>query len=72
MMIPIRCFTCGALIGDKYEKFLEMVKDGVDPKDALDKLGLKRYCCRRMILSHIDVIDDFIIYRRMDVGRGSE
>ena len=71
-MIPIRCFTCGALIGDKYEKFLEMVKDGVDPKDALDKLGLKRYCCRRMILSHIDVIDDFIIYRRMDVGRGSE
>jgi len=72
MMIPIRCFTCGALIGDKYEKFLEMVKDGVDPKDALDKLGLKRYCCRRMILSHIDVIDDFIIYRRMDVGRGSK
>jgi len=24
--------------------------------DALDALGLKRYCCRRMLLSHVDLI----------------
>lgn len=70
MMIPVRCFTCGSLIGDKYERFLELIDKGVEPKAALDELGLKRYCCRRMILSHIDIIDDFIVYRRMDVGRG--
>ena len=70
MMIPVRCFTCGSLIGDKYEKFLELVEKGTDPKDALDMLGLKRYCCRRMILSHIDIIDDFIVYKKMNVGRG--
>ena len=34
----------------------------MDPKDALDKLGLKRYCCRRMILTHVDIIDQFILY----------
>lgn len=62
MMIPIRCFTCGNVIGDKFRKFMEMVENGVDPKEALDKLGLKRYCCRRMILTHVDVIDQFIMY----------
>ena len=62
MMIPIRCFTCGNVIGDKYSKFMEEVNNGVDPKDALDRLGLKRYCCRRMILSHVNIIDQFILY----------
>lgn len=66
MMIPVRCFTCGALIGDKYKKFKELVESGYDPKDALDELGLKRYCCRRMILSHIEVIDKLLVYRRLD------
>ncbi|PCN51137.1 DNA-directed RNA polymerase subunit N [Candidatus Geothermarchaeota archaeon ex4572_27] len=62
MMIPVRCFTCGSVIGDKFRKFMEMVESGVDPKDALDRLGLKRYCCRRMLLTHVDVIDQFLMY----------
>ena len=68
MMIPVRCFTCGALIGDKYRKFREYVESGMDPKEALDKLGLNRYCCRRMILSHVEIIDEFLIYRRLGAG----
>jgi len=68
MIIPVRCFTCGAVIGDKYEKFIKMVEEGVDPKVALDKLGVKRYCCRRMLLSHVDVIDDFLAYRGLKYG----
>lgn len=62
MLIPVRCFTCGNVIGDKYRKFIEYINGGVDPKDALDKLGLRRYCCRRMILTHVDIIDQFMIY----------
>jgi DNA-directed RNA polymerase subunit N len=27
---------------------------------ALDKLGLKRYCCRRMLLSHVELIDEIL------------
>ncbi len=64
MIVPIRCFSCGALIGDKFRKFIEYVNSGMDPKEALDKLGLERYCCRRMILTHVDVIDKLIKYRR--------
>ncbi len=68
MIIPVRCFTCGNLIGDKWEEFTDMIEKGVDPKEALDKLGLKRYCCRRMLLSHIEAIDDFILFRGIEYG----
>ncbi len=29
---------------------------------ALDKLGLERYCCRRMILTHVDLITKLLNY----------
>jgi len=60
VIIPIRCFTCGALIGDKWEEFKKRIENGEDPKKVLDDLGVKRYCCRRMFLSHIDLIDEII------------
>ncbi len=56
MIIPVRCFTCGSVIGSLYPKFMDMVESGMTPKEALDKLGVERYCCRRMLLSHIDLI----------------
>lgn len=64
MMIPIRCFSCGAVIADKYRKFIEYVEAGMDPKDALDRLGLRRYCCRRMILTHVELIDKLAMYSK--------
>ncbi|KYH40722.1 MAG: DNA-directed RNA polymerase subunit N [Candidatus Bathyarchaeota archaeon B26-2] len=60
MIIPVRCFTCGKLIGDKWEEFARRVEGGEPPKDVLDDMGLKRYCCRRMLLSHVEVIDEII------------
>jgi DNA-directed RNA polymerase subunit N len=60
MMIPIRCFTCGNLIGDKFAPFQSRVKAGEDPSKVLDDLGLKRYCCRRMLISSVDVIDQVL------------
>lgn len=62
LLYPIRCFSCGALLGDKYEKFNALVKKGVNPEDALDRLGVKRYCCRRMILSQFSVLDKLLPY----------
>ena len=29
-----------------------------DPGDVLTDLGIERYCCRRMFVSHVDLIDD--------------
>jgi len=61
MIIPVRCFSCGKVIGSLYAEYQRMVlQDKKDPKDAMDSLGLKRYCCRRMILSHVDLIDDIL------------
>jgi DNA-directed RNA polymerase subunit N len=60
MMIPIRCFTCGSLIGDKFASFGSRVKAGEDPAKVLDDLGVKRYCCRRMLISSVDVIDQVL------------
>lgn len=62
MIIPVRCFTCGALIGDKWQKFSDRVKRGEDPSKALDELNVKRYCCRRMLLSHVELIDEVLKY----------
>ncbi|MDX1534786.1 MAG: DNA-directed RNA polymerase subunit N [Thermoplasmata archaeon] len=60
MIIPVRCFTCGKVIGSAWEKYLQALDAGQNPQDALDELGLERYCCRRMILSHVDLIEDVI------------
>ncbi|MDT7861864.1 MAG: DNA-directed RNA polymerase subunit N [Saccharolobus sp.] len=64
MMIPIRCFTCGSLIADKWEPFIARVNAGEPPGKVLDELGVKKYCCRRMLLSHVDIINEIIHYTR--------
>lgn len=64
MIIPIRCFTCGSLIADKWNKFAERVVRGDDPAKVLDELGVRRYCCRRMFLSHVDLIDTALKYEQ--------
>jgi DNA-directed RNA polymerase subunit N len=57
MMIPVRCFTCGTVIGEHYEAFEERTSDGEDPAAVLDELGLTRHCCRRMLVAHTDLVD---------------
>ncbi|MBN1682389.1 DNA-directed RNA polymerase subunit N [Candidatus Bathyarchaeota archaeon] len=58
MIVPIRCFSCGKVIGDKWEAFKKRVDLGEEPDKILDDLGVTRYCCRRMLISHVEVIDD--------------
>ena len=62
MIIPVRCFTCGTVIGELYEKFLQRVEMGEKPDEVLDTLGLDRFCCRKMIVAHADLIDEVIPY----------
>ncbi len=65
MMIPVRCFSCGQVVADKWEEFNERVnKKGEDPEKVLIDLKVERYCCRRMLVSHIDLIDDIMNYGR--------
>ncbi|MCD6434354.1 MAG: DNA-directed RNA polymerase subunit N [Candidatus Diapherotrites archaeon] len=62
MIIPIRCFSCGKELGSLYKEFKERVEKGENPKEVLDSLGVKRYCCRRMLLTHAELIDEILKY----------
>ena len=58
MLIPVRCWSCGKVIAHVYEQYKEAVETGVDLDKALDDLGMERYCCRRMFVGHIDLVDE--------------
>ncbi len=58
MIVPVRCFTCGKVVGSAYDIFKRETAEGKDPQKVLDDLGLKRFCCRRMVLTHVDLVDD--------------
>ena len=76
MIIPIKCFTCGMVLADKYryyqsevrkikiskniniEKVIYLNKENVEKTaeaEILDNLGLKNVCCRRHMLTHVDI-----------------
>lgn len=76
MIIPIKCFTCGTVIADKYRFYCEEVRKRKITRDlhvdkviyltpqysektpegeVLDELGLTKECCRRSMLTHVDI-----------------
>jgi DNA-directed RNA polymerase subunit N (RpoN/RPB10) len=58
MIIPVRCFSCGSVIADRWDAWRNHVDAGMSLSDALDEVGLERYCCRRLFVSHVDLIDE--------------
>ena len=65
MMMPVRCFSCGAVIADRWEEYDTRVnKNKEDAAKVLDDLGIKRYCCRRMFISNVELIDELINFGR--------
>ncbi|KLO19406.1 DNA-directed RNA polymerases n subunit superfamily [Schizopora paradoxa] len=66
MIIPVRCFSCGKVVGDKWNPYLQHLANGTPEGEALDALQLKRYCCRRMVLTHVDLIEKLLLYNAAD------
>ena len=67
MIIPVRCFTCGKVIGDKWEQYMRLLTDShMNEAEALDSLKLERYCCRRMLLTHVDLIEKLLAYNTLE------
>jgi DNA-directed RNA polymerase I, II, and III subunit RPABC5 len=76
MIIPVKCFTCGMVLADKYryfqkevrriklsrdmdlEKVIYLTKSNVEKTpegQVLDELSLNNVCCRRHMLTHVDI-----------------
>ena len=81
MIIPVKCFTCGMVLADKYryyqaefrkrklakktindstdiDKVLYLTKEFHDKTpegEVLDELNMKKMCCRRHFLTHVDI-----------------
>ena len=77
MIIPVKCFTCGGVLANKYRYYLEEVRkkklargledynkvlyltkefsDKTPEGEVLDELGLTKMCCRRHMLTHVDI-----------------
>jgi len=73
LIIPVRCFTCGKVISSLYDEYTKRcetyqktVAAGQKPKETpqqiLDDLGVERYCCRRMIISQVDLLKEAAPY----------
>jgi len=60
VLVPVRCFTCGNLVADKFEEYQNRVKSGEEPAKILDSLGIERYCCRRMMLTTLETIQQVL------------
>lgn len=48
------------VLGNKWQAYLDLLQSDYSEGDALDALGLKRYCCRRMVLTHVDLIEKLV------------
>ncbi|TPP50072.1 hypothetical protein CGC20_17095 [Leishmania donovani] len=68
MIIPVRCFTCGNVIADKYLLYLDLVSQGVSEEDAMNVFHLERFCCRRMMLTHVDMTDLLLKFNPADTN----
>ena len=63
MLIPVRCNSCGFPIGGVWENYKEKMEKGEEPEKILDELGLERYCCRAIIMTHVDTLKDVAKFR---------
>jgi DNA-directed RNA polymerase subunit N (RpoN/RPB10) len=78
MIIPIKCFTCGNVLANKYRYYCEEVRKRKMSKsvnldinkvvyltkqnsektaegEVLDELNLNKMCCRRHMLTHVNI-----------------
>lgn len=56
--------SCGKPVAQLWETFQKRVGLGEDTKKVLDELGLKRYCCRSLFLTHVDTYKQIAKYKR--------
>lgn len=64
--LAVRCYTCGKVVGNKWDHYVKLLKEGKTETEALDALGLARPCCRRMLLTHVDLSFKTLKFKAME------
>ena len=54
---PVRCVTCGKVLGNLWNEYQEKIQSGVSIEQALNDVGLRRYCCRLRLRNPFKVVD---------------
>jgi DNA-directed RNA polymerase subunit N (RpoN/RPB10) len=50
-LFPVRCYTCRTVIGNKQQMYKKLLDSGLSISEALNKMEIKRTCCRINITS---------------------
>jgi DNA-directed RNA polymerase subunit N len=58
LIIPVRCFSCGKVIGHLWEEYKRRTEAGEESGKVLSDLGVKRYCCRQIFLGNVELLKD--------------
>lgn len=65
MIIPIRCFTCNKVIGNKWETYKSNLESGMSISDSFKNIKVYRYCCKRMFLGQVEIIEKLLEYKNL-------
>ena len=66
MLVPVACFSCNKRVGGKWIDFCELVHRGNDPGESLDMLGIERMCCRRILLTSVELNSLWVEHERVE------
>lgn len=61
-MLPVRCFTCGKVIGNKWELYKKKLDARGDDREdlVLDEMKILRFCCRRMFMGNAEDVEEIV------------
>ena len=65
-MLPVRCFTCNKILG-RYDLVLQDFHSRYPGPDKpwrffFDEMNITRYCCRKILVTHIDTFADSVCF----------